>query len=364
MAPVNDGKAWKDPALGRFYVLDPVVSATARARYQIEGTTVEFEYAGPPANQYYDGHGNLSNAAAIRAQLTQMSTGLQALAEFHDKGNYPDNQNVTADGPALFGEYSQLLSQGLGPRADSTYNNVLHNAPWAVTNLGQLYHLTAIEELAMWAYSQPNKNIQFAGTDVNPTYMFSHPRWGIFGDGWGALRSALGKIPTLGQLGLGAISLFRVERPDASLMWHLQTNDEMEIYVYHGLQTNAGTTTTHSWPDPNNPEWSAEVGDQPHYASASIAPSSHSWQRKVYKNGILRFVSPSAQYINAWGGMGILDGGEVLIPPGTITYYDGAPVRVPWMGDTVTRYSLTEVTGRRTKNIPMLDDYTGQPVKL
>jgi hypothetical protein len=364
MAPVKGDKCWRDPALGRFYALEPLVSGTGRARYLIRGTSVEFEYAGAPASQYYDGHGNLSSAAAIRAQLTQMSTGLQALAEFHDKGNLPENKNVTPDGPALYAEYYQLLAQGLGPRADHTYRDVLDGVPWVVTNLGQAYNLTATEELAMWAYSQPDKNVPMAGAVVNPTYMFSHPRWGAFGDGWGALRSALGKLPSLGQLGLGEIPLFRVERALSNLMLQLSMNEEQEIYIYHGLQTNTGKRTTLTWPGPNDAAWSAELGDQPHYGSASIAPSSHSWQQKVYKKGILRFVCPSAQYINAWGGMGILDGGEVLIPPGTVTYYNGIPAQMPWMGGMVTMYTLTEVTGSRTRKIPMLDDYTGDEVKL
>jgi hypothetical protein len=213
-------------------------------------------------------------------------------------------------------------------------------------------------------YSQPNKNVPKVGAVVNPAYMFSHPRWGAFGDGWGALRSALGKIPSLGQLGLGEIPLFRVERPLSNLMLQLKMNEDQEIYIYHGLQTNAGERTSLVWPGPNNAAWSADLGDQPHYGSASIAPSSHSWQRKVYKKGILRFVCPSAQYINAWGGMGLLDGGEVLIPPGTITYYSGAPAQMPWMGGMITMYTLTEVTGSRTRKIPMLDDYTGDEVKL
>jgi hypothetical protein len=363
MAPVKDGDLWKDPALGQFYVLEPMVSATTRRRYRVKGTTVEFEYDGAPHNQYHDGvTGQASNAAAIRARLGPLSTGLAALAEFHAKGNLPDKPNVSADGPTLQNEYQQLLHQGIYPRAQTVYDDVLHGKPWTLSNLGQPFHLTELEELAMWAYSQPNKNTQYVGDTVNPTYMFSHPRWGDHGDGWAALTSALGKMPTLDQLGLGAIPLYRVERADSNLMFRLTTNPEEETYIYHGLQTNTDPQV-HHWPGPNDASWSAEIGRQPHYASASIAISSHSWQRKVYKEGVIKFFCPSAQYINAWGGMGLLDGGEVLIPPGTITHYDGVPIRERWMGETVTMYVLTEVTGLRKKGVPLIDDYSGEAVK-
>jgi hypothetical protein len=363
VAPTKTGNVWHDPDIGQVYVLDPVRSTTALPRYRIKGTTVEFEYAVAPVNQYQDGiTGQASSAAAIRAQLGQLSTGLAALAEFHAKGNLPDKPNVTVDGPALHDQYYQLVRQGIGQRADNMYKDVQHGTPWVLSNLGQQFHLTELEELAMWVYSQPNKNVQWAGDQVNPTYMFSHPRWGKHGDGWSALTSALGKMPTLGQLGLGAVPLYRVERESSSLMFRFKYNPDEETYFYHGLQTNS-PPTVHSWPDATSPEWTADIGKQPHYASGSIAISSHSWKPSVYREGVIKFVCPSAQYINAWGGMGVLDGGEVLIPPGVITYYDGVPIQERWMGESVTMYVLTEVTGPRRKGVPLIDDYSGEVVK-
>jgi hypothetical protein len=62
--------------------------------------------------------------------------------------------------------------------------------------------------------------------------------------------------------------------------------------------------------------------------------------------------------------MGIVDGGEVLIPPRTVTYYGGAPITEQWMGVNVTMYLLTEFTGRRRSGIPFIDDHALLDVDL
>lgn len=148
---------------------------------------------------------------------------------------------------------------------------------------------------------------------------------------------------------------FRAERSDSELMRFLRDATE-PVYIYHGLQTD-GPARFDYWPDKDHPTWYAEVGRQPHFASASIMPSSHSWKKEVYRNGLIKFYCPSVKYINAWGGMGVLDGGEVLIPPRTITYYSGSPITERWMGTDVTMYVLTEFIDQRRRGIPFVDDH-------
>ncbi|HXP20345.1 MAG TPA: hypothetical protein VN840_11940 [Streptosporangiaceae bacterium] len=360
--PRKVNRHWEDPEIGESYVLEWLGEQDERNRFRIKGTSIEFECA--PSKYYFAG--KLTTIEDIRKRLGVLSTGLGALAEFHAKGNTPENRKVTRDGEALHEQYYELLRRGIGGDSPKVYEDLVAGKPWKLTDLGRIFGFDELEERAMYAYSQPNKNVQFIGEGntkkVNPVYMFSHPQWGKYFIGWSALESALTKIPNLGELGLGSVPTYRVERSGSELMKYLR-EAEGPAYIYHGLQTT-GTKRYDYWPDENSPTWSAEVGNQPHYASASIMPSSHSWQQKAYKNGLIKFYCPSAKYINAWGGMGIVDGGEVLIPPRTITYYSGSPITETWMGTDVTMYVLTEFTGQRRKGIPFVDDHTVIDVDL
>lgn len=152
---------WKDPAIGGSYVLDKIGEQGSRTRFRIKGTTVEFEYDSE-LDQYYDSNG-WTTTEKIRERLGVLSTGLGALAEFHAKGNTPENQEITPDGKALYRQYYQLLERGIGSRSPEVYEEMVAGEPWRLTDLGSIVGVDALEEQAMFAYSQPNKNIQYIG---------------------------------------------------------------------------------------------------------------------------------------------------------------------------------------------------------
>jgi hypothetical protein len=202
---------------------------------------------------------------------------------------------------------------------------------WKLSELGRALGLIKEEEMALYAYSQPNK-----GDPQSAFYMGINPtRWGPYYNGWQALNSAVDKLPTLADLGLEGeqIAAFRVERKESKFMENLAA--KAPCYILHGEKMNYQTETRH-------------------FASASVMGSSVHTTEERAKFGRLRFECPSARFIQAFGGMSTaVDGGEVLIPPGLITfcygetYYDSE--------DEPVTYTLQEVGFEKHSPQPMLN---------
>lgn len=258
----------------------------------------------------------LTDEEMRRWALRDMRDALRDMAEYQSQQLYPDT--------------SPLLNRA-NKLADLAFN------------YGTLFGLDEYEELALKAYGDANKGVKEFGyedTHVktrNPHYMFDDPMWGVYQNGWNALTSALKKLPSLGNLGLD-IPTFRIEREDSKLVQFLQGTSG-PLYICHGMTKD-------------------KKGGQPHFMSASIIPSSHSNVQNSYKRGLVKVMCKSARYINAFSVQGIVDGGEVLIPPGVVTLYKGTPEKQVWMGETVDVYVLTQVTGYLNPHIPIIDDFT------
>lgn len=191
----------------------------------------------------------------------------------------------------IAGVYSKI--RGYGP--DEGIQSLEHYKP---TELGAALKLSLLEEKALYAYSQPYKD-----DPEGAFFMGEHERWGDFTTGWNALNSAVHKLPSFKELGLGnnsdeVIPAFRTERSDSNFMRSLP--DKAPCYIIHGEKS---------------------MGMTRHFASVSVMGESVHMKEN---QPTLRFECPSAKYIQAFGGMSTaVDGGEALIPPALITFCNG-----------------------------------------
>ena len=182
--------------------------------------------------------------------------------------------------------------------------------------IAQRFKLDVHERLALHCYGSPGKD------EVSSEfYMGAHSKWGIHKTGWVALNSAIEKLPSFEKLGLENLSLFRVER--AGSMLFKQLSKVEHAYVFHGVRVmNFG---------------------QYHLLSTSLIESTaHSALKENYNRGLFIYRSKSARYMNNFSVQGLLDGGESLIPSGTISYFVGMQ-KVYWLGDLVDCAVLEEV---------------------
>ncbi|HKQ99896.1 MAG TPA: hypothetical protein VJT09_04435 [Pyrinomonadaceae bacterium] len=210
--------------------------------------------------------------------------------------------------------------------------------PYEVLRRGEMdpvsvaFGMTFNEETALYKYSQGMKDER-----NSPGYMERRE--------WDDLASAVNKIPSMGQLGKVA-TVFRGDRK-TDFTDFLRGRIGQPCYILHGAtRTAAGVE---------------------HLASAAFTVNSHALRAPA----IVRIICVSARYIQYWGMHGAsLDGGEVLIPSGTFTYYDGeAPHKEkfgfddegPIMKDIFT---LVEVERDDVKDeLPVFDDFKGNLVR-
>lgn len=186
--------------------------------------------------------------------------------------------------------------------------------------------LTSAEELALYKYSQGKK-------DEVTSYGY------MAAEDWRCLTTAVAKIPSLGQLGIVA-PVFRGDRT-TDFADFLRLRVGSPCYIVHGAATTASGTH--------------------HLASAAFVANSHGTRAKH----LVRILCASARYVQYWGMHGgSLDGGEVLIPAGTITYYDGEHPHVEaFAGEKKEIFTLIEVEPERVKsNVPCFDDFKGHRV--
>lgn len=149
---------------------------------------------------------------------------------------------------------------------------------------------------AVWSYTQANKAVESLGEGrSNPSYMLKP--FGSFKDGWGALTSALCKLPSFGRLGM-TVSTFRTVR------------DAKEIAALKALPIGSrlvlGCTPM--------------SGGQRHVTSTAITMSKWTIPSTVLASGgVLCYFGVSGVFINWLGQYGLgMDGGETLYPPGTV----------------------------------------------
>jgi hypothetical protein len=181
------------------------------------------------------------------------------------------------------------------------------------------FGLTREEETALYKYSQGRKN-----KSDSPGYMER--------DEWEALGSAVLKIPSMGALGKVA-TVFRGER--TSHFTHLlRKRIGKPCYIVHGCtKTAAGVY---------------------HLASAAFTVNRHAMKAR----DLLRIICCSARYIQYWGMHGAsLDGGEVLIPALTITYYDGEPPHIERFGIPMEEEGRSLRLGKRLPS-PLKEIFT------
>ena len=251
-----------------------------------------------------------TNDEIRRDVLTQTSHALHDMSTYQERLLYP--------------QPSPLLS-GVGRLASEKHFHA------------QVFQLDEYEKRALEAYGNANKGESELEGRRNVHYMFESKSWGPYESGWNALRSALRKLPTLGSLGL-SIPTYRVERPESELMKFLRGRNT-PVYIIHGVTKD-------------------KEGGQLHFMSASIMPSSHSNVPDKYNRGLLKIIGSSACYMNSYSIQGLVDGGEVLFPPLTVTLYDGTPRKQQWMNEEVDVFVLREVAkGSLDPRIPMVEDY-------
>jgi hypothetical protein len=185
--------------------------------------------------------------------------------------------------------------------------------------IAEIFHLNEQELFALEAYGSPYKD----QPDYR-YYMGQCPRFRPFQSGWHALTSAITKLPSLGALGLGDLSLIRVERAESKLFGVLKSVAKAggKLYVVHGFTV-------------------MQFG-QKHLMSWSLMMSTHSGTKENYKRGLFSYRCPSGRYMNNFSVQGLLDGGEVLVLPGVVTEFVGIKVR-RWMGEQVECAHLVEV---------------------
>ena len=242
----------------------------------------------------------------------------------------------------------ELAAVRMGKKLGTVYQEIRNFGPeeglvtlndYEATELGKALGLSKIEEMALYAYSQPYKNKPNGGF-----FMGEHQQWGNYPTGWNALNMAVDKLPSFKDLNLGtkaddAVPVFRTERATSNFMQALPKN--MPCYIIHG-ESSMGMTR--------------------HFASTSVMGKS-----VHMKEGqpTLRFECPSAKFIQMFGGMSTAtDGGEVFIPPGTITICNNRHT-----GEFGDEYTLQEV-GRDTlkpqdllnPRYPIIEDKDGSDV--
>jgi len=147
------------------------------------------------------------------------------------------------------------------------------------------------------------------------------------------------KIPSMGSLGMVS-TVFRADRT-TDFTDFLRVQLGKPCYIVHGAAV-AGSGIHH-------------------LASAAFCMNNHGIKART----LVRIRCSSARYIQYWGMHGgSMDGGEVLIPAGTICYYDGQPpTDEPFADETKPAFTLVEVSRNDVKpNIPFFDDFKGQSV--
>jgi hypothetical protein len=189
-------------------------------------------------------------------------------------------------------------------------------------------NLSREEETALYKYSQGLKDER-----DSPGYMTNEQ--------WKDLKTAVNKIPSMGALGTAA-TVFRGDRK-TDFTDFLRSRQGRPCYIVHGAaKTKAGVR---------------------HMSSAAFTLNSHGMRA----HSLIRIICLSARYIQYWGMHGAsLDGGEVLIPAGTISYFDGeAPHKEPFSEDRSLKdiFTLVEVMpGDVRPDIPFFDDFKGATV--
>lgn len=205
--------------------------------------------------------------------------------------------------------------------------------------VSRICRLERQELYALKAYGSPFKD--------QPRYLYymgPSRRFAPFASGWHALSSAIEKLPSLGSLGLGNLCLMRVDRAASKLFAVLQGVAKAggRIYVVHGMNV-------------------MEFG-QKHLMSTSLMASTHSASKEAYRRGLFCYKCPSGRYMNNFSVQGLLDGGEVLVPPEVVTEFVGITVR-RWMGEDVLCTNLVEVKkGSLDPGVLMIEDFKCQNV--
>jgi hypothetical protein len=211
-----------------------------------------------------------------------------------------------------------------GPFTDLHPEDVLGNTQRNLVSMAM--GLTRDEEKALYKYSQGRK-------DEPDSYGHMDDQ------AWRDLESAVSKIPSMGALGLES-TVFRGDRtPDFA--GFLLSRYGKPCYVIHGAATTGAGIH--------------------HLASAAFVANSHGLRALC----LVRIQCKSARYVQYWGMHGAsLDGGEVLIPAGTISYYDGQPAQSEQFWDqSKPVFTLKEVLPNDVKpGIPFFDDFKGNEV--